>query len=87
MTFINLYGSLSAAQLRNISRADEAWESAYRSADKTITLESLKQSCKPHLTIRGPYTIEPTPKMIERVKRMADELGIPDSLEPLYEQD
>jgi uncharacterized phage-associated protein len=86
-TVIGLLGDYNASQLRRLSHADEAWQSAFKSADKRISLKSLKESCVPHLTVTEPQFVEMTPDELEYEMRLDDELGIPDSLDSLYDED
>jgi uncharacterized phage-associated protein len=77
-----MYGGLSASQLRHMSQRDDAWKDARKNASDEIGLEALKRSCSEHLTFRA-IRIILTAEELEAIKREADELGLPDSLEGL----
>lgn len=83
-TVLLFYGSCSAAMLRKMSRGDSAWIDAFNSAEKTISLAALKSSCGKRLEIKLEM-LKSTHEDDERLLRLSEEAGMPDSLDWLNE--
>lgn len=84
-TVLGFYGSRSASDLSGITHRDLAWKRTHRENVKTIDLDELKQTGLKHFSVGEPYIVEPTKEELEYLKKRADELGLPDSLDCLNE--
>jgi uncharacterized phage-associated protein len=77
---IRLCGPSTALQLRNMSHADNSWKNAIKNYNKTININDIKNSCQKHLEIRS-YSVIPSKEEQEEQWKLADEQGIPDTLD------
>jgi uncharacterized phage-associated protein len=80
-TAVSCFGVLSESRSRELACQDEAWCSARNNNDKTISLESLRNSFVKQLTIHDVHVNKLTSQELAYQRKLADDLGLPDSLD------
>jgi uncharacterized phage-associated protein len=78
---IALYGQLTAATLRSTAHADAAWRDAFdKGGSRVLEWEAIRHSCERRLAVKMSIRV-PTKEEGLAHWRLADESGLPDSLE------